>query len=198
MPDRRDEGPDYRPELIICAYEVDESGWDLVEDLSGEVWNPIGARTVAVASGEPEALASALSSRLAERGCRGLLLVGRTRRSDAFRLQIRTENHTLDGGQRLDMLGPGMARSTAPVADILRAINEAGLVASASSECEGDVGSYLLYRTLSDLPDGMDTPAIGLLRAPEGQADAAVQRAVKAAAQAIARHLSPLPRSRAS
>ena len=41
------------------------------------------------------------------------------------------------------------------------------------------------------------TPAIGLLRAPENEPDAAVQRAVKAAAQAMARHLSPLPRSRA-
>ncbi len=189
--------PDFRPALVICAWDVDETGWDPVEDLSGAPWNPVGARTVAVAAGEPEALAAVLSAHLEDRSCRGLLLVGRTRRSDAFRLQIRAENRSLDGG-RLDVVGPGMARATAPVADIVRALNEAGLAAEASSESEEDVGSYLLYRILSGLPDGPDTPSIGLLRAPERETDAAVQRAVKAAAQAMAHHLPPLPRSRAN
>ncbi|HRJ63532.1 hypothetical protein [Brevundimonas sp. UBA2416] len=189
--------PDYRPALVICAWEVDEAGWDPVEDLSGATWNPIGARTLAVAAGEPEALAATLSAHLEDRSCRGLLLVGRTRRSDAFRLQIRAENRSLDGG-RLDTVGPGMARATAPVTDIVRALNKAGLTADASSESEEDAGSYLLYRVLSGLPDGPDTPAIGLLRAPEHESDAAVQRAVKAAAQAMAHHLPPLPRSRAN
>jgi len=91
-----------------------------------------------------------------------------------------------------------MARATAPVAEIVRALGEAGLTADASSESEDDAGSYLLYRVLSGLRDGPDTPAIGLLRAPEHEPDAAVQRAVKAAAQAMARHFSPLPRSRAN
>jgi hypothetical protein len=189
--------PDFRPALVICAWDVDEAGWDPVEDLSGAPWNPVGARTVAVAADEPEALAAALSAHLEDRSCRGLLLVGRTRRSDAFRLQIRAENRSLDGG-RLDVIGPGTARATAPVPDIVRALNKAGLVANASSESEEDAGSYLLYRVLSGLPDGSDTPSIGLLRAPEHETDAAVQRAVKAAAQAMAHHLPPLPRSRAN
>jgi len=189
--------PDYRPALVICAWEIDEAGWDPVEDLSGATWNPVGARTLAVAAGDPEALAATLSAHLEDRSCRGLLLVGRTRRSDAFRLQIRAENRSLDGG-RLDTVGPGMARATAPVADIVRALNKAGLTADASSESEEDAGSYLLYRVLSGLPDGPDTPAIGLLRAPEHESDAAMQRAVKAAAQAMAHHLPPLPRSRAN
>lgn len=189
--------PDFRPALVICAWDVDEAGWDPVEDLSGAPWNPVGARTVAVAADEPEALAAALSAHLEDRSCRGLLLVGRTRRSDAFRLQIRAENRSLDGG-RLDVIGPGTARATAPVPDIVRALNKAGLVANASSESEEDAGSYLLYRVLSGLPDGPDTPSIGLLRAPEHETDAAVQRAVKAAAQAMAHHLPPLPRSRAN
>lgn len=189
--------PDFRPALVICAWDVDEAGWDPVEDLSGESWHPIGARTVPVAAGEPEALATILSAHLDDRSCRGLLLVGRTRRSDAFRLQMRAENRSLGGG-RLDVVGPGMARATAPVADIVRALNEAGLAAGASSESEEDAGSYLLYRVLSGLPDGPDTPAIGLLRAPEHETDATVQRAVKAAAQAMAHHLPPLPRSRAN
>lgn len=189
--------PDFRPALVICAWDVDEAGWDPVEDLSGAPWNPVGARTVAVAADEPEALAAALSAHLEDRSCRGLLLVGRTRRSDAFRLQIRAENRSLDGG-RLDVIGPGTARATAPVPDIVRALNKAGLVANASSDSEEDAGSYLLYRVLSGLPDGPDTPSIGLLRAPQHESDAAVQRAVKAAAQAMAHHLPPLPRSRAN
>ncbi len=198
MLDPKDEAPDYRPALVICAYEADEEAWDPVEDLSGEPWSPAGARTLAVAGGEPEALAAVLSAHLEDRRCRGLLLVGRTRRSDGFRLQIRAENRALDGGGRLDDTGPGMARATAPVAEIVRALGEAGLTADASSESEDDAGSYLLYRVLSGLRDGPDTPAIGLLRAPEHEPDAAVQRAVKAAAQAMARHFSPLPRSRAN
>lgn len=190
--------PDHRPAILICAYDADETAWDPVEDLSGEPWSPSGARTVAVSGGEPDALASALSAHLADRRCRGLLLVGRTRRSDAFRLQLRAENRSLDGVRRLNNVGPGVARATAPVADIVRALNEAGLSVDASSDAEEDAGSYLLYRVLSNLPEGLDTPAVGLLRAPEIAPDAAVQRAVKTAAQAMARHLSPLPRSRAS
>ena len=189
--------PDLRPALIICAWDLDEAAWYQAEDLSGIPWSPVGARTLAVAAGEPEALATTLSAHLNDRSCRGLLLVGRTRRSDAFRLQIRAENRSLDGG-RLDGFGPGMARATAPVADMVRALNEAGLAAAASSDSEEDAGSYLLYRVLSGLPDGPDTPAIGLLRAPEHETDGAVQRAVKTAAQAMARHMSPLPRSRAN
>lgn len=190
--------PDHRPALVICAYDADERSWDPVEDLSGEAWNPAGARTVVVEGGEAEALAAVLSRHLDDQRCRGLLLVGRTRKSDAFRLQIRAENRSLDGGHRLDSLGPGMVRATAPVADIVRALNEAGLTVRASSESEEDAGSYLLYRVLSGLPDGPDTPVIGLLRAPEHETDDAVQRAVKATAGAMARHLGTLPRSRAN
>lgn len=190
--------PDHRPALVICAYDADDRSWDPIEDLSGEPWSPSGARTVAVPGGEVEALADVLANHLGHQRCRGLLLVGRTRRSDAFRLQIRAENRSLGGGRRLDNLGPGLARATAPVADIVRALQEAGLPANASSESEEDAGSYLLYRVLSGLPDGPDTPAIGLLRAPEHEPDASVQRAVKTTAETMARHFGPLPRYRAN
>lgn len=198
MSEPRDEtAQDRRPGFVICAYGEGSRGWDPVEDLSGEPWSPAGARTLPVAPAEPEALAATLTARLADLSCRALLLVGRTRRSDGFLLQIRTENRSLDSGQRLDVVGPGMARATAPAPEIIRALTKAGLSAGVSSESEDDVGSYLLYRILSSLPDGADTPAIGLLRAPEGESDESVQRAVKATAQAMARHLAPLPRVRA-
>jgi hypothetical protein len=199
MPDiAADTPPDHRPAIVICAWETGETGWDPVEDLSGVPWSPAGARTVAVPGGDPQALAETLSGHLGDQSCRALLLVGRTRRSANFRLQIRAENRSLDGVHRLTSVGPAIARATAPAADMVRALNVAGLAVDTSSDAEDDAGSYLLYRVLSDLPEGLDTPAVGLLRAPENLSDAEVQRAVKIAAEAMARHLSPLPRSRAS
>lgn len=198
MPELASEtSPDHRPAIVICAYDADEAGWDPVEDLSGQPWSPVGARTVAIPGGEPDALAETLVAHLADQRCRALLLVGRTRRSAAFRLQIRAENRSLDGVHRLTSVGPAVARATAPAADIVRALTEAGLSVDTSSDAEDDAGSYLLYRVLSSLPEGLDTPAVGLLRAPENEADADVQRAVKVAAEAMARQLAPLPRSRA-
>ena len=192
------ETPDQRPAIAICAYEIGETGWDPVEDLSGQPWNPTGARTLAIDAGEPEALAATLTEVLSLPACRGLLLVGRTRQDGGFKLQIRTENRSLDGTHRGDADGPGIARATAPTAEMMRELNEAGLTTGVSSEAEDDVGSFLLYRVLAALPEGADTPAIGLLRAPLGEANDRVQRAVKAAAQAMARHLAPLPRPRAA
>lgn len=188
--------PDTRPAIVICAWDMDDGAVDLVEDGSGEVWNPTGARTITVAAADPDSLAATLSGHLCDQRCRALLLVGRTLRSDGFRLQMRAESRTSDGSRTLGGVGPSVARATAPVSDIVRALNEAGLAAVASSDAEDDVGSYLLYRVLSNLPEGIDTPAVGLLRAPQHELDTTVQQAVKTAAQAIARQMSPLPRSR--
>lgn len=189
--------PDRRPAIVICAWDARDPLWDPVEDLSGEPWSPNGARTVAVSPTDPEALADTLTAHLKDQSTRALLLIGRSNGSQSFQLQMRAENRALTGGRRLDGIGPSVARVTAPVAEIVRALADVGLAAEATSEAEDDVGSYLLYRVLAGLPEDADTPAVGLLRAPiEGDAQA-VQRAVKTTAQAIARHLSPLPRARA-
>ena len=185
---------DRRPGIIICAYEGQNAGWDLVEDLSGEIWSPVGARAVSIAGDDPDALASTLAARLGSGECRAVLLVGRTHKAQGFRVQMRAENRTLDHKHRLSSTGPGVARATAPVADILRALTAAGLQADASSEAEEDAGSYLLYRVLADLPDGPLTPAIGLLRAPAPANEAVVRKGIKAAASAMASHRTPLPR----
>lgn len=194
MPETQD--ADRRPSIILCAYDADDEAWDPVEDLSGEPWSPAGARTVAVPAADPERLAATLAERLRDGGCRALLLIGRTRRADAFRVQMRAENRDLGGEGRQSRTGPGVARATAPVADIVRALREAGLEAAASSDAEEDAGSYLLYRVLADLDDVADTPAVGLLRAPAPASDAAVRSGVKAAAAAMARTLTPLARPR--
>ena len=185
---------DRRPGIIICASDGDDDGWDLVEDLSGEIWSPSGARAVPIAAADPDELASTLAARLGSGECRAVLLVGRTQKGAGFRVQMRAENRTLDYKHRLSSTGPGVARTTAPVADMVRALTAAGLQADASSDIEEDAGSYLLYRVLSDLPDGPLTPSIGLLRAPAPANEAAVRRGVKAAASAMASHLTPLPR----
>jgi len=188
---------DRRPGIIICAYDGDDDGWDLVEDLSGEIWSPSGARAVPIAAADPDELASTLAARLGSGECRAVLLVGRTQKGAGFRVQMRAENRTLDGdGGKLTHTGPAIARATAPVADIVRALNAAGLNADASSDGEHDVGSFLLYSILTALPDNADVPAIGLLRAPADLSADAVQKGVKAAAGAMARSLSPLPRAR--
>jgi len=186
---------DRRPGIIICAYDGEDDGWDLVEDLSGEIWSPVGARSVPIAAADPDALASALTARIGSGECRAVLRVGRTHKGNGFRVQMRAENRTLDYKDRLSRTGPGVARTTAPVADMVRALTAAGLSADATSEVEEDVGSYLLYRVLSDLPDGPLTPSVGLLRAPKPANEAAVRKGIKAAASAMASHLTPLPRA---
>ncbi|WP_292071877.1 hypothetical protein [Brevundimonas sp. UBA7534] len=187
-------GRDRRPGIVICAYDAEDPVWDFVEDLSGRLWDPPGARTVAVPADEPNALAHALTERLREGGCQAMLLVGRSTRAPGFRVQMRAEGRTPGEGKRLSGTGPSIARSTAPVADMVRALQEAGLKADASSEAEDDVGSYLLYRLLSELPDSPDAPAIGLLRTPGPADEAAISKGVKAAASAMARRLTPLSR----
>ncbi len=188
--------PDRRPAIAICAWDPNFTAWDPVEDLSGDPWNPDGARTLPV-SGDPsaEALAARLSDMIASGACSALLLVGRTAHPGAFRLQMRAENRRIDGSDRLDHTGPGVARATAPAAEIVSDLTAAGLNALAGSDAEEDAGSYILYRILNDLPDGPASPAIGLIRAPSDVADFKVQLAVKTAASAIARHLAPLPRA---
>ena len=191
--------PDRRPAIAICAWAPGFTAWDPVEDLSGDPWNPVGARTLPVpGSTEAETLAAELSALLTSGECSALLLVGRTAHPGAFRLQMRAENRCLDRADRLDHTGPGVARATAPTAEIVRDLNAAGLNAVAASDAEEDAGSYILYRILNDLPDGPASPAIGLIRAPSDVADAKVQLAVKTAASAIARHLAPLPRPSAA
>lgn len=191
--------PDRRPAIAICAWDPNFTAWDPVEDLSGDPWNPVGARTLPVpGSRETEALAAQLSAMIASGECAALLLVGRTAHDSAFRFQMRAENRSLDRSDRLDHTGPGVVRATAPTAEIVRDLAAAGLSAVAASDAEEDAGSYILYRILNDLPDGAASPAIGLIRAPSDAPDAKVQTAVKTTASVIARHLAPLPRSSAA
>ena len=191
--------PDRRPAIAICAWDPSFTAWDPVEDLSGDPWHPVGARTLPVpGNASADAVAAELSALLASGECGALLLVGHTAHPGAFRLQTRAENRCLDRSDRQDHTGPGVVRATAPAAEIVRDLTAAGLNALAASDAEEDAGSYILYRILNDLPDGPASPSIGLIRAPLDAPNAKVQLAVKTAASAIARHLAPLPRPNAA
>lgn len=188
--------PDRRPAISICAWSPSYRAWDPVEDLSGEPWNPPGARTLATpGDASAETLADTLTNLLSGGECSALLLVGRTVHAGPVRIQMRAENRRPGEPGRLDSTSPSIARVTAPVADMLRDLTTAGVPAIAASDAEDDAGSYILFRVLADLPDNLESPSIGLLRIPDGTSETIVRTAVKTAASAMARRLAPLPRS---
>lgn len=192
-----DQQADRRPGIAICVWSPSYTAWDPVEDLSGEPWCPPGARTLAIdGDASADALAASLTELLTQGDCSALLLVGRTIHSGPVRIQMRAENRRLNALGRHDATSPSIVRVTAPVADILRDLNAAGLSAAAASDVEEDAGSYILYRILAQLPDNLNSPSIGLLRIPDGESEQTVRTAVKTAASAMSRRLAPLPRSR--
>lgn len=192
-----EEKPDRRPAMLVCVYDVADGLWPMT-GLEDGATGPIAARVVPLGPDEPAALATRITGALADTDCRAILLVGRTRKADRFRIQMRAENRVLGGGRKLSDTGPALARATAPIAEMVRALGDAGFAADATSDSEDDAGSYLLYRLLTALPDNADAVAVGLLRAPDGLDAHDARRGVETAAMAMARHLTPLPRSRLS
>lgn len=186
---------DRLPVIVLCAYDPADEVWDPVEDLSGRQWRPDGARTLSLDPDTPDRLYAALAAQMQDRRRRALLLLGRSRRAGVFTVQMRAENRGLNGGGRLDPLSPSLARTTLPVGGVLNGLAAAGLKAEATSEAEADVGSYLLFRILSELPEVTEAPAVGLLRVPADATLDTARRGIKAAAAAMAAQLAPLNRS---
>lgn len=182
------------PVIVLCGYDADDEVWDPVEDLSGSHWRPHGALAVSLAPSDADSLYETLAEQLRDRRCRALLLIGRGRSSDRFSVQMRAENRALFGSGRMNVDLPCLARATLPVADVMAALNDVGLKVDATSEAEPDVGSYLLFRILAELPDVTEAPAVGLLRVPAGVSLDTARRGVKAAASAIAAQLALMPR----
>ena len=187
-----EEKADRRPAMLICVYEDADPVWPL------EAAGTASASIRSLGPNDPDTLAGLISSELGDEACRAVLLVGRARKSDRFHIQLRAENRSLSGGHKLAVTGPAVARATAPASEMVRALGEAGFPAEATSDSEDDAGSYLLYRVLTALPDNADAVSVGLLRTPAGLEPDAARRGVEAAAMAIARHLSLLPRTRLS
>ncbi len=188
--------PDRRPAILVCVCEPDDPAWATLDDIADITAPPIGARTRSVGPGDPSMLAGLITGELSTTEGLAVLLVGRTRRTDGFRLQMRAENRALVGGAKLSSTGPATARATAPVAEMVRALIDAGLNADASSDSEEDAGSYLLYRVLTALPDNADAPSVALLRAPVSVDAERLRQGVQTAAGVMARHMAPLARPR--
>jgi hypothetical protein len=185
---------DRRPLLAMCACQPEAVGWDMVEDLSGRLWSPQGARTCVIESGESALVARRLERQAADPACRGILLTARTEAS-VFQLQMRAENRALDDPRRRhDRLGPGVLRATAPVGEILKAMREAQLATEALSTGPGDLGDHLFYRALNAAPEGPDWPAVTLLRAPAHVSESEMRKAIKIVLEVMAQRLAPLPR----
>lgn len=195
MPDAdADRAEDRLPLIVLCGYDAEDEVWDPVEDLSGAHWRPAGARALSLNPDHPDRLYAILAERLEDRRCRALLLVGRSRHAECFTVQMRAENRALTGDGRLNPDLPSLARATLPAADVVAALNAAGLKAQATSEAEPDVGSYLLFRILAELPEVTEAPAVGLLRVPAEATLDTARRGVKAAAAAVAAQLGPMAR----
>lgn len=189
--------PDRRPAVLVCVCDADDPEWSAaLNDMAETAAARSGAPTRSVGPGDPAMLAGLISGELSTTEGLAVLLVGRTRRTDGFRLQMRAENRALAGGAKLTSTGPATARATAPVAEMVRALNEAGLQADASSESEEDAGSYLLYRVLTALPDNVDAPSVALLRVPMSVDAERLRQGVQTVAGVMARHISPLQRPR--
>lgn len=185
---------DTRPGLIVCAYDRDRPEWDLVEDLSGRLWDPPGARTVLVPSDQPQDLAQALQLALATPGVRGLLLIGEAEQGDEALIPLRAWNRSADGATRAMVDGPGVMRATVPAADMINALGQVDLPARIDPEGATGTGGFLLYHVLASVPDQVLAPSVGLLLLPPDLGGPVLREAVKAAASAMAASLAPLPR----
>lgn len=187
--------PDRRPAILVCVYEADDPARLGMDEPGGSPWTSSGGRTIWTDPDDPAVLADLITGKLDRAECHAVLLVGRTRRGDGFRVQMRAENRSLSGSEKWSRTGPALARATAPVSQIVRGLMDAGLPAAATSDSEDDAGSYLLYRVLTALPEDADAPAVALLRAPLTLDGERVRRGIEVAASAMVRHLAPLPRN---
>ena len=193
MPDLPSAGSDARPEIVVCVCDpaVDAA----LTTASALTDGLASARARRVDATDPEAIASELEGRLRDPACRALLILGRAR-ADGFRIHTRAENRTLNGKGRFAPTGPGVVRATASAQEIVRALTDAGQPAEISSQSDEDAASYMLFRAMCGLPDGVDAPAVALLRVPSGD-PARAGAGLEAAMAAIARHLSPAARASA-
>lgn len=179
---------DLRPEIVVCVCDP-----ALDPSVGGAGQGLKLARARRLDPSDPETAAAEVEARLRDPSCRALLILGRAG-AQAFRIQTRAENRSLNGKSRLLPTGPGVVRATASAQEIMRALSDAGEAVETSSDADADAASYVMFRALSGLADGVDAPAVALVRVPAGD-PARVVTGVDAVLGALARHLSPLARA---
>lgn len=203
---------DVRPALLLACLASNESRLGrAAEALGAHGWAPASVRLIVRRLVPDMALAAeTVAQTMRETLCSAVLLVDAQPRADRFRVEMRAQNRLprrdsvkirAARPERISPVGPAVARTTAPVADLLRALNEAGVPVEASSDASDGTANYLLYRLLTEWTTDSCAPQVGLLTTPDrpiagrnqeegsGGPDT-LEQAVKAACAAFARKLS--------
>jgi pyrrolidone-carboxylate peptidase len=202
------------PRLLLAGFGAyaqapDNPAARVVERLSAQGWSPSGAalrgRTLPVSW--TEAPRDAIEAAQAF-GADAVLLLAASTNSQEFRVEMRAQNRAgrrrpdADGklwrDERILPTGPGVVRTTAPVAEMVQAIKAAGYGVRASSEAGDYVGNFTLYRLLAEFGADPEARPVGCLCMPAHVDLAVAEHAVKAAVEAFAaslgvRHAQRLP-----
>jgi pyrrolidone-carboxylate peptidase len=189
--------PDFRSEperpddrrLLICGFQPAEGAEaDATEramaQLADANWEPAGVTaTYFFAPRIWDTATEAIADMMRASRAGAVLLVATARRSPDFAIEMRAQNRVsitkpdstgrLRPSGRIASVGPAVARATAPVADMLHGLWDAGLKAHASSEAGDYICNFVLYRLLTEVASDSGAPPVGCLRAPgfgiEGQ-----------------------------
>ncbi len=193
------------PRLLAAGFGPDTAGTSdvcaqVIARMVAQTWAPAGARLETVTAPAswtrgPQAVEAAMAATASD----AILLVFAAPRASAFQVLMRAQNRAarrrpdIDGeiwsAPRIAPTGPGVARVTAPVPDLVAAIKALGLAVVASSEVDDHVGNLTLYRLLTALdPEGTARP-IGALAVPAAASLDEAERATKAACAALAQRL---------
>jgi pyrrolidone-carboxylate peptidase len=194
------------PRLLLAGFgpyaqAPDNPAGRVVEQLAAEGWTPPDA----IVRGQVIPVSWASAPKAAIEAARAidahavLLLATSTQASD-FRIEMRAQNRAAK--RRADALGerwkedrilptgPGVVRTTAPVAEMVQAVKAAGFAVHASSESGDYLGNFVLYRLLAEFGAEGQARPVGCFTIPvRTEIDTAV-RAAKAAVQAFASSLS--------
>ena len=182
---------DRRPFIALVPWDTGFRAWDPFDSSTGETWHPRGARLLTL-SGATADLSDKLTQELIGHELSAVILVGRSTATGIIHIQTRAENRIPGSQNRDDPLAAGVVRATLSTSEILRDLADEGLSARAVSAAEDDAGSHLLFRILSQLPDHIVTPPVGLMRLPRDMAPEQVNQAIRTVASSVARHLPHL------
>jgi pyrrolidone-carboxylate peptidase len=180
------EHPDDR-RLLICGFQpVDGAAADATERAMAQLaladWAPAGVTASYFFAPQNWTTATeAIADMMRASRAGAVLLVATARRSSDFAVEMRAQNRVsitkpdstgqLRPSGRIASVGPAVARATAPVADMLHGLLDAGLKAHASSEAGDYICNYVLYRLLTEVAAESGAPPVGCLRAPSLGAD---------------------------
>jgi pyroglutamyl-peptidase len=205
-----------RPALLITGFgpfpgSPDNPTAAVVASLLEQAWAPQGACAHGlVVPVRWDQSAQIIAEAIRASGCDGALLLGVAGKAREFRVEMRAKNQAdrrkpdADGALwpsgKITPTGPAVARATAPVADMVRAIQKAGYPSVASSDAGDYLCNFTLYRILTETAADARSPAVGFLHVPrsvlrDGEevllTIADIERAVKAAATAFTHSLNP-------